>query len=356
MTTFPALMPRAWDVVPGSYPATATTTLDGRTATMRHGTRESGRTWAAEFLVNFTQYNQVLTHYLDDQFGGIAPFQFSTTTLPAQFTPAGYEWKYTGAPSVEDRAQDYFILQITFECVPVEPTVAIQGGRARIRLRVAEAGLIPVINAPWADVQAFLPVNGADGSTVIADASQYGRTVVTVSGKISSAFKILGKNTITTTSATIASLCTIEGLYTTTLPSVFTLEGRFYLSGGGPSAEVLFRIGNNEATGRLGVFVDNSVIRLEQFGIGEWLVTDGLVSYNQSFHIAVIGKANNDVEVAINGISAGIAARPTSGIGNDGKIAVWGKKGSYANQIRYITTSTPYATPFILRQAPFSEA
>jgi hypothetical protein len=118
MATFPSLRPSEAPISPGAWPATAHKSLDGSESRIRHGSAEIGRTWRVRF-VNITEANflAILAHYRGQR-SGFDSFDFSTTTLAADLTPAGFAWVYTGPPEVVDQHVDCFTVACGFRCEP----------------------------------------------------------------------------------------------------------------------------------------------------------------------------------------------------------------------------------------------
>jgi hypothetical protein len=118
MATFPALTPSEAPIIPGAWPATAHKSLNGSESSIRHGSAEIGRTWRPSF-VNITEANflAILSH-CRGQRGGFDSFGFTTTTLAADLTPAGFAWLYASRPRVVDHHLDCFTVQCEFRCEP----------------------------------------------------------------------------------------------------------------------------------------------------------------------------------------------------------------------------------------------
>jgi hypothetical protein len=118
MATFPSLRPSEAPITPGAWPATAHKSLNGSEESIRHGSAEIGRTWQARF-VNITEANflAILAHYRGQR-SGFDSFEFSTTTLAADLTPAGFAWIYASPPEVVDQHVDCFTVSCGFRCEP----------------------------------------------------------------------------------------------------------------------------------------------------------------------------------------------------------------------------------------------
>ena len=118
MATFPALTPSDAPIAPGAWPATAHKSLNGAESSIRHGSAEIGRRWRPLF-VNITEANflAILAHYRGQR-SGFDSFGFTTTTLAADLTPAGFAWLYASRPQVIDEHTDCFTVQCEFRCEP----------------------------------------------------------------------------------------------------------------------------------------------------------------------------------------------------------------------------------------------
>ena len=128
MATFPALTPSEAPITPGAWPSTAHKSLNGAESSIRHGSAEIGRRWRPLFP-NITEANfqAILSHYRGQR-SGFDSFGFSTTTLAADLTPAGFAWLYASPPEVVDEHVDCFTVQCEFRCEPRGLVVA--SGRA----------------------------------------------------------------------------------------------------------------------------------------------------------------------------------------------------------------------------------
>jgi len=118
MATFPSLIPSEAPITPGAWPTTPHLSLNGAEARVRHGSAQIGGRWSPSF-VNITEadFLAILNHYRGQR-SGFDSFGFSTTTLAADRTPAGFAWLYAGPPEVVDQHVDCFTVQCQFRCEP----------------------------------------------------------------------------------------------------------------------------------------------------------------------------------------------------------------------------------------------
>ena len=142
MTTFPSnLIPSARTYSPGAFPHTAHGVYDGSEARVRHSNTVLGVRLRLFFpAITSAELLTVISHY-SGQRGRFLPFVIpndllSGVTTPADFTPAGHQWRYAARPTVEDISivggTNRHDLTIELETVPPENTIA-QGVRLRAR-------------------------------------------------------------------------------------------------------------------------------------------------------------------------------------------------------------------------------
>ena len=141
MTDFPAIKPSTLAVTPGTFPATLLETQSGRITAMRHSGAEVGIQWQPQFIgVTYAQWQEILEQF--KEVGTTRSFLFTTTTLAAKYTPAGYRWWYAAEPSVSDVYGDLFNIQCSFRCDLAIQPLAPGGGDAYF-LRGASAAYSP---------------------------------------------------------------------------------------------------------------------------------------------------------------------------------------------------------------------
>jgi len=118
MATFPSLIPSEAPISPGAWPTTAHKSLNGAESRIRHGSAPIGGRWSPVFA-NITEgdFLAILSHYRGQR-SGFDSFGFSTTTLAADRTPAGFAWLYVGSPRIVDQHGDCFTVQCEFRCEP----------------------------------------------------------------------------------------------------------------------------------------------------------------------------------------------------------------------------------------------
>lgn len=176
MATFPSLIPSEAPITPGAWPTTPHLSLNGAEARIRHGSAQIGARWSPSF-VNITEadFLAILNHYRGQR-SGFDSFGFSTTTLAADRTPAGFAWLYAGPPEVVDQHVDCFTVQCQFRCEPRGLVVA-QGKAWRTPTTTFRPPGDPYFSSVWL----LLHMDGGNGSTTFPDSSSHGFTV-TASG------------------------------------------------------------------------------------------------------------------------------------------------------------------------------
>ena len=168
MATFPALTPSDAPIVPGAWPATAHKSLNGAESSIRHGSAEIGRTWRPSF-VNITEANfqAILSHYRGQR-SGFDSFGFTTTTLAADLTPAGFAWLYASRPQVVDEHTDCFTVQCEFRCEPrglvVVPGKAWRTGATTFTPGGRTSGTVLGSSVAWVTPSTTLTPGSATGN------------------------------------------------------------------------------------------------------------------------------------------------------------------------------------------------
>ena len=167
MAAFPSLTPSEAPITPGAWPATAHLSLNGAESRIRHGSAEIGRTWRPSF-VNITEadFLAILAHYRGQR-SGFDPLGFSTTTLAADLTPAGFAWLYLSSPQVVDHHPDCFTVQCEFRCEPrglvVLPGRAWRTGATTFTAGSRSGGAVFGRSAAWATAATTFTQGSADG-------------------------------------------------------------------------------------------------------------------------------------------------------------------------------------------------
>jgi hypothetical protein len=159
MATFPALTPSEAPITPGAWPATEHKSLNGAESRIRHGSAEIGRTWRPSF-VNVTEadFLAILAHYRGQR-SGFDSFGFTTTTLAADLTPAGFAWLYASRPQVVDQHRDSFTVQCEFKCEP--------------------RGLVVVPGKTWRTGATTFTIGGRGGDTVFGRSAAWATSSTT---------------------------------------------------------------------------------------------------------------------------------------------------------------------------------
>jgi hypothetical protein len=159
MATFPALTPSEAPITPGAWPATEHKSLNGAEASIRHGSAEIGRTWRPRFInITETDFLAILNHYRGQR-SGFDSFGFTTTTLAADLTPAGFAWLYASRPQVVDQHRDSFTVQCEFKCEP--------------------RGLVVVPGKTWRTQATTFTIGGRGGDTVFGRSAAWATSSTT---------------------------------------------------------------------------------------------------------------------------------------------------------------------------------
>jgi len=217
MAAFPSsIIPSTRTYSPGAFPHTVHGVYDGSEARVRHSNTVLGVRLRLFFpAITTAELLTVIGHYAG-QSGRFLSFAIpydllSGVTTPADFTPAGHQWRYAARPTVEDISivggTNRHNLTIELETVPPENTIA-QGARLRARASLragsaqigeffdvyawldagagagaaadpflvtatlnAGAGSNVLTDPDFASVSLLLPFNGTNGSTTFTDAS-----------------------------------------------------------------------------------------------------------------------------------------------------------------------------------------
>lgn len=141
MAVFPELIPSTRTYSPGAFPHTAHRVYDGSETRVRHSSTVLGARLRLFFpALTTADLLLVITHY-NGQRGRFLPFAIPDdllegTTTPADFTPAGHQWRYAAKPTAEDVSVDdgtnLHNLTVELETVPPENSI-VQGARLRVR-------------------------------------------------------------------------------------------------------------------------------------------------------------------------------------------------------------------------------
>ena len=166
MPTFPALIPSTRTYSPGQFPQSVHGVYDGSEARVRHSNTVFGVRLRLFFpAITSAELLTVIAHYTGQR-GRFLPFAIPDELLsgvdtPADFTPAGHQWRYAAKPTAEDISVDggtnLHNLTVELETVPPENTI-VQGARfrTRVELRPGSAQL-----GQFFDVQATLDAGAA---------------------------------------------------------------------------------------------------------------------------------------------------------------------------------------------------
>lgn len=144
MSIFPAMIPSTRSYSPGEYPNTAHPLMSGSEIRVRHSNTVLGVRLRLTFTaITSAELVAVRNHY-QDQRGGFLPFAIpeellSGVATPADFTPAGHQWRYAARPSVSDvpipgtTPTNRHDLVLELESVPPENTI-VSGARLRAQV------------------------------------------------------------------------------------------------------------------------------------------------------------------------------------------------------------------------------
>jgi hypothetical protein len=319
MAQFPSLTPSDAPITPGAWPVTAASSLSGAESRIRHGSAEIGRRLRLIFTnVTEADFLAILAHYRTQR-SGFDSFGFSTTTLAADLTPAGYAWLYAAPPQVVDEHADCFTVACEFKCEPRGLVVArgktwrslttltpgtTSDGIARgagVAWVTSSTTLLPGMgfDALFSSVALLLHCNGANGSTTITDSSSNAFTITAA-----------GDAAITTTGPKFGSGClTLDGTgdYIQTPANSlfalgtgdFTIECWVYVNSGNTNAG-LFTFGGTSSGLAVAIY------------LGNWYVTSsgsggtnmGAVTTGAWQHLALC-RSGSDLRLFIDGTQLG---------------------------------------------------
>jgi hypothetical protein len=245
MATFPALAPATRPVTPGAWGGTTVAALSGGVTGVRQGSAEIGRRLSLTFAsITEAQFLQLLSHYRGQR-SGFDSFAFTTTTIPADYTPSGHQWLYAGPPQVVDQHADVFDVACEFRS---EPRAMVRAGGADLGVTAslaagaatglqtgnaslsASASLAPgaaqVIAADpyFSSVLVLCGFNGTNGSTTFVDEGPLGLTLTAKGGaQISTAQSVFGGSSLSVAGSGSVGLPTNSALV---ISGDFTLDAR----------------------------------------------------------------------------------------------------------------------------------
>lgn len=210
MANFPALVPASRPLTPGRWGGTMVPALSGGVSTVRQGSAEIGRRLSLSFpAISEAQFLELLAHYRGQR-SGFDSFAFTTTTIPANYTPSGHQWLYASAPQVIDQHADVFDVVCEFRGEPrglvrvggadltataslaAGAATGLQTGAASLSASaslVAGTALAATPDASFSSVALLLQFAGADNSTTFIDsgplsltATAFGNAKITAGG------------------------------------------------------------------------------------------------------------------------------------------------------------------------------
>lgn len=140
MADFPALAPSTRPLTPGQWGGATLLAMGGQVSTVRRSSAEIGRRLSLRFeAITEAQFLQIVSHY-QGQRSGLDGFSFTTTTLPAAYTPTGHNWLYASPPQVTDRHADVFDVEI--ECRSEPRAIFRAPGVAFVQQPALSAGAV----------------------------------------------------------------------------------------------------------------------------------------------------------------------------------------------------------------------
>ncbi len=118
MTTFPLLRPATAPFSGGQYRSVEHQAMAGGTTTVLLDMVERGRRWTPTFgPIGQADWEEILDHFREH--GTHEGFEFDVTTLPAQWTPTGYWWRWVRQPQASDPHPGMRSVECEFELVPI---------------------------------------------------------------------------------------------------------------------------------------------------------------------------------------------------------------------------------------------
>jgi hypothetical protein len=190
MSIFPALVPSTRTYSPGEFPHTPHPLLSGSEIRVRHSNTVLGVRLRLTFQAASSADILAVRNHYNGRRGGFLPFAIPDELLsgvetPADFTPAGHQWKYASRPRVVDvpiagtTPTNRHDLVVELVTVPPENTIVsgaritvratVRGGSAQLGAYIESfasvvGGAVSVVTAP----------TEADGAAITVDASVAG--------------------------------------------------------------------------------------------------------------------------------------------------------------------------------------
>ena len=145
MADFPALTAAARPLTPGRWGGVTHSAMNGQVSTIRTSSAEIGRRLSLRFpAITEAQFLQIVAHYRGQR-SGFDGFAFTTTTIPASYTPSGHQWLYVGMPRVVDQHDDVFDVDCDFRSEP-RGVFRVPGKAFTVQPALSVAGVLPIIN------------------------------------------------------------------------------------------------------------------------------------------------------------------------------------------------------------------
>jgi hypothetical protein len=232
-------------MTPGGWGGTSVPALSGGVSTVRQGSAEIGRNLRLTFPnITEAEFLQIVSHYRGQR-SGFDSFAFTTTTIPASYTPSGHQWLYAGKPRINDDHVDVFTVECEFRS---EPRVIVRTGGADLgvtaSLSAGVATALQVGNASLGASASLAPgsaqagagdpyfssvvllcgFNGTNGSTTFVDEGPLGLTLTAKGGaQISTAQSVFGGSSLSIAGSGSVGLPANSALV---LSGDFTLDAR----------------------------------------------------------------------------------------------------------------------------------
>jgi hypothetical protein len=206
-------------MTPGAWGGTSVPALSGGVSTVRQGSAEVGRKLRLTFSnITETEFLQIVSHYRGQR-SGFDSFAFTTTTIPASYTPSGHQWLYAGKPRVNDDHVDVFTVECEFRS---EPRVIVRAGGADLGVTASLAAWTTPVDPYFSSVSLLLHLEGANNSTTFTDSGPLGLSVARngSTGVISTSQAALGGSSFNVNGDRL-NLPTNSAL---TLPGDFSIE------------------------------------------------------------------------------------------------------------------------------------
>jgi hypothetical protein len=324
MATFPAIPASVRALTPGAWAASQTAGLSGGISIVRRASAETGRAMPLRFEgITEAEFLQIVAHYRGQR-SGFDPFDFTTTTVPADHTPAGHSWRYTSKPKVIDQYADCFTVDVDFGSEP-RPTFRVGGAElfasasitgalaplvipgASLTASASIASSLAPLEMPFSAVSLLLNGQGTSGSTSIVDQSSNSLTITNYGNTAfsSAQSKFSGGSMAFNGSSQYLQLA---GGSLLSFPGNYQVEIWFYQTARYEYSTVL-EIGSVPGT------VGNIMIRPSGSGQGIWAGGTRISTTTfalDAWHYVKVWRLNGVVSAAVNDSAVGTSFNDTS--------------------------------------------